>query len=48
MGDVELEKSLHIKKIGAEMSLNFFINDIIYVYYINPGNELPSVDQSIK
>ena len=22
------------------MSLNFFINDIIYIYYISPGNEL--------
>ena len=38
---IHCEKSTNIEKIWEKMSfkLLFFINDIIYVYYISPGHE---------
>ena len=34
------EKSSNMEIIWPKMSLIFFINDIIYVSYVHPGNEL--------
>ena len=38
---LNFEKSSNMEKNCAEMSLQFLlINNIIYVYYVSPGNDL--------